>query len=328
MSEPKRPARCAFAPGLVALLLLVLPLTRPLLARAATPPERTVLALIVTNNGGGGLGRPDLHYADDDGAKYYEVFRTIATEDATFLLTHFDRDTDRLFAHLRGKAQTPDGAHVDAASRELAQRARSALALGKSVDFYFVFAGHGDVDQGQGFIELADGHLTGDDLEALLKSIPSTRSHVILDSCNSFFVLGARKAGGQHFATSEDAARKLSERLPNVGLFLSTSADGKVFEWSELQSGIFSHAVRSGLAGAADANGDGIVSYAELRAFVNVASPVVRNPAYRPQVFARAPGGRDGAALFEIAPKETFRADPMTARQHSLTPRSPHRSPS
>jgi len=43
-----------------------------------------------------------------------------------------------------------------------------------------------------------------------------------------------------------------------VGVFLSTSAESEVFGWSELQSGVFSHAVRSGLMGAADANHDGI----------------------------------------------------------------------
>lgn len=92
--------------------------------------------------------------------------------------------------------------------------------------------------------------------------------------------------------------RALRDRLPKVGVFLSTSADGEVFEWSELGAGIFSHAVRSGLAGAADANGDGRVTYAELRAFVEVATREVKNPRYRPTVFARGPAGDDQSALF------------------------------
>ncbi len=112
----------------------------------------------------------------------------------------------------------------------------------------------------------------------MLKSIPSTRSHVILDSCNSFFVLNARKPGGQRLAVTAEAAKSLSDRLPNVGVFLSTSAEAEVFEWSELQSGIFSHAVRSGLLGGADADGDGEVSYDELRGFIEVASQKVKTP--------------------------------------------------
>src|SRR5262249_25541258 len=150
---------------------------------------------------------------------------------------------------------------------ELAGRIRREQAAGKDTDFYFVYAGHGDVDRGRGFLELRDGAFTSDDLERLLKRVAATRSHVILDSCNSFFVINSRKPGGTRFATPEDATRSLSARLPNVGVFLSTSAEAEVFEWSELQSGIFSHAVRSGLAGAADANGDGVVSYQELAAF-------------------------------------------------------------
>lgn len=66
-------------------------------------------------------------------------------------------------------------------------------------------------------------------------------------------------------------------------MFVSTSAEAEVYEWSELQSGVFSHAVRSGLAGAAGADGDGAVSYDELRAFVDTATSEIRNAAFRPR---------------------------------------------
>ena len=163
-----------------------------------------------------------------------------------------------------------------------------------------MFAGHGDIQGGKGFLDLPDGAFTADDLEAMLKTVPATHAHVILDSCNSFFVVNSRKPGGRHFVTSEEASKSLSARLPNVGVFLSTSAEAEVFEWSELQSGVFSHAVRSGLAGAADVNRDGQVSYDELRAFVDIASKDVRNPAYRPQVFARGPSGKGDTSLLDL----------------------------
>jgi hypothetical protein len=67
--------------------------------------------------------------------------------------------------------------------------------------------------------------------------------------------------------------------------------------------------VRSGLSGAADANGDGVVSYDELRAFVNTASLSVRNPLYRPQVFARAPLGRGGDPIFELASADAVKIE-------------------
>jgi hypothetical protein len=269
-------------------------------ARADAPVRPVTFALIVTNNRSATLARPDLRYADDDGAKYYELFRMLAPEENTHLLTELDRDTERLFPDLAGKTFPPTRDHVLAAARAIAVSAREALAAGHAVELYFVFAGHGDVDRGQGFLELVDSQFTSEDLEALLKSIPYTHAHVILDSCNSFFVLNARKPGGQRFATSEEATRSIAARLPNVGVFLSTSSASAVFEWSELEAGIFSHAVRSGLMGGADANGDGVVSYAELRAFVGLASSALKNPIHRPQVYARGPSGSDGDAMIDL----------------------------
>jgi hypothetical protein len=308
------------------LLLLAIAFALTLIAvpgAAQSAPRKATFALIVTNNRSTRLGRAELRYADDDGAKYYETLRPLAGEDRTFLLTEFDRDTERLFADLKSKALPPDRAHLAAAAARIAEQARAARAAGSDVELYFVFAGHGDVDEGRGFLELADAPFTSDDLYALLQSIPSTRSHVILDSCNSFFVINARKPGGRHFATPEDAARALSDRLPNVGVFLSTSAEAEVYEWSELQSGIFSYAVRSGLSGAADANGDGAISYAELRAFVNIASAEVKNPAYRPRVFARGPGGNDSGALVDLRDVPGARVGLDPARSTRLTVRDP-----
>ncbi len=115
--------------------------------------------------------------------------------------------------------------------------------------------------------------------------------HIVLDSCNSWFVISPRRAGGQFFPTPAEATRALVERLPNVGVLVSTSAESEVYEWSELQSGVFSYALRSGLVGGADANHDGDLTYAELAAFIDTATKGIRNPNYRPRVFARGPGG-------------------------------------
>ncbi|MDI1429845.1 hypothetical protein [Polyangium sorediatum] len=294
MNRSARVAHLA-ASSTLALALVAMPARE-----AAAAPARAVFALVVTNNRSAELGRPELRYADDDGAKYYEAFRMLAPEDNVHLLTELDTDSTRLFPVVQKKASPPTKAGVKAAAAQIARAAGEATRDGAEVDFYFIFAGHGDVDQGKGFLELRDGRFTSDEVEAMLKSIPSTRSHVILDSCNSFFVLNARKPGGQRLAVTAKAARSLSDRLPNVGVFLSTSAEAEVFEWSELQSGIFSHAVRSGMLGGADANGDGEVTYHELRAFVEVASEKVKNPLYRPHVFAQGPRGDGRTPLFPV----------------------------
>jgi hypothetical protein len=271
-------------------------------ALAAVPvAPSTTLVLVVASNRGPALDRPPLQYADDDGAKYHEVFASLAGETNTTLLTEFDSDTARLFPQLAESVATPTRAHVEVAVERFARQASQARRLGQRVGFYFVFAGHGDVDEGRGFLELADSAFTADDLDALLRRIGADESHVILDSCNSFFVVNPRKPGGRRFATPRDAAEKLARQLPNVGVFLSTSAEAEVFEWSELQSGVFSHAVRSGLMGAADANHDGRVSYEELAGFVATAAAEIKNPLYRPKVFARGPNGDDERTLFDLS---------------------------
>jgi hypothetical protein len=267
-------------------------------ARAA---GSTTLVLVVASNRGPALDRPPLQYADDDGAKYREVFASLAGEDNTVLLTELDADSARLFPHLAGTVEAPTRGNVVTAGERLARRAREIQRAGGHVGFYFVFAGHGDVDGGRGFLELADSAFTSEDVEGLLRTVGADEAHVILDSCNSFFVINPRKPGGRRFATPKDAAEKLAKQLPNVGVFLSTSAESEVFEWSELQSGVFSHAVRSGLMGAADANRDGRVSYEELAAFVETAAAEIKNPAYRPKVFARGPNGDDERTLFDLS---------------------------
>lgn len=260
-------------------------------AKADPAPERAVVALVVTSNKSQKLSRPDLRYADDDGARYHELFAHLTPRSDVTLLTTFDRDSAKLFPDLVSKAAAPTVAGVRAAFAAIARRISDAAARGARTEFYFVFAGHGDVEEGRGFLELEDGRLVSDDLTSLVASVASTRTHVILDSCNSFFVINARKPGGRRFATAAEAGEKLNRSLPNVGVFLSTSAEAETFEWSEIGAGIFSHAVRSGLSGAADANRDGEISYEELGAFVDTASRDVKNPRFRPSVFARGPSG-------------------------------------
>ena len=294
-------------------------------ARTVSPPE--VIALIVTNNHSAELGRPELQYADDDGAKYFALFRAVTSDPNVELLTDFDRDSAGLFPEAREAARPPTRAGVNAAIARLAVRAREASASGRRVEFYFVFAGHGDVDRGRGFLELSDGRLTSDDIESMLKAVPAARAHVILDSCNSFFVLNPRRPGGRRFAVTEEAARNLSDRLPNVGVLLSTSAEAEVFEWSELQSGIFSHAVRSGLLGGADADGDGRISYDEIRAFVDVSNMTVENPLYRPKIFARGPNGHDDEPIFDLRAARAVRLELDGRVEQRVTIRDAHELP-
>jgi hypothetical protein len=270
-----------------------------LASSARAEPRTHVFALIVANNRSSTLSEPDLQYADDDAARYYQLFRSIAAPEDLALLTAFDRASLAGYKELAAFAQPPTRSALEAASARLARSVAAARARGEQTAFYFVFAGHGDVVDGRGYLDLEDTRIDGSFLEQrIVEQIPADAKHLLLDSCNSFFVVNPRKPGGRRWATPKDMAFGFSARHPEVGLFLSTNSESEVFEWSQIEAGVFSHEVRSGIAGAADVNGDGVTSYAELAGFVETANLGITPENLRPHLFYRGPRGDASAALF------------------------------
>ncbi|MEL6339844.1 MAG: hypothetical protein AAFQ65_08040 [Myxococcota bacterium] len=246
-------------------------------------------ALIVTNNRSLDLARPDLRYADDDGAQWAELFTEFLGDDAVRLLTRFDPESALLHPGWTQSVKPPSRAELSRAVDALVMGLKSdRMRFGHS-EVYLVFAGHGDLDQGLGFLELEDGRFTAADLESLIAALPADRVHLILDSCNSYFMLNPRSPSVERWEPDAEGHKSLLEKLPHVGAIISTSAEALTYEWSEIQSGVFSYELRSGLRGAADVDGDERVSYRELEAFVDIANRNVINELYRPKVFSRAP---------------------------------------
>jgi hypothetical protein len=255
-------------------------------------------AVIVTNNRSLDVDRPDLHYADDDGAKYAELFAEMLSASHVVLLTQFDAESRLLYPEWAARALVPSAASLLAATAQFADAARHDQALGRKPVVYVVYAGHGDMDGGQGYIELADGRFYSRQLDTqLLSLLDGLPVHLVLDSCNSYFMLNPRGPGQRRWA-SQSKVQSVLEHHPNVGAIISTSAEAVTYEWSELQSGIFSYELRSGLRGAADANGDGKISYLELAAFVDTANRALVNDIYRPRVYAHGPAGSPDADFF------------------------------
>ena len=155
---------------------------------------------------------------------------------------------------------------------------------------YFVYAGHGSVENGRGYLALEDARLFGADLEQLIVDcVGGAETHFIVDACYSVFLAMSRGPGGERreahgFSTLGGLAAR-----PGVGLLLSTSSARESHEWSEFQAGVFSHEIRSGLLGAADADGDGQISYREIAAFVQRANSPIPNERFRPDVYAKEP---------------------------------------
>jgi hypothetical protein len=115
-----------------------------------------------------------------------------------------------------------------------------------------------------------------------------------------FLALGRGPGAGQREDIHGFAALGGLGARRDVGLLLSTSSARESHEWSEFQAGIFSHEVRSGLLGAADANHDGHVSYREIAAFIERANALVPNDKFRPDVYVKEPAGT--AALIDLRP--------------------------
>jgi hypothetical protein len=249
-------------------------------------------ALIIGSNRSVDADVAPLKYADDDATQYLDLFRLLGAR--TYLLTSLDENTRRLHPQAAAEALEPRRASLDQAVAQLAVDVGQARDRHVDTTVYFIFAGHGNVDDsGTGYIALEDARITGADLARMVARIPATRVHIIADACASYMLAYSRGPGGQRRPVQgfQDAAQLAND--PRVGLLLSTSSARESHEWDAYQAGVFSHEVRSGLYGAADADGDGRVSYREIAAFVQRANAQIPNERFRPDVHAKAPAGSD-----------------------------------
>lgn len=265
---------------MIARLVLLCALMLPQLAVAA--PTR--FAVVIGNNRAEHSGEVTLHYADDDAAATHRLLTEAGVH--SVLLTTLDADTQRLDGAAR-----PDGpatwTALTAVLDGFFEKMRGTAEGGELLLFY---SGHGDVAHGEGYVMLEDRRLTRRLLYQLLARSPGRRNHVIIDACKSYFLAFERGPGGERadYPRAFDDGQ-VPARLANTGFILSTSSDRDSHEWERFQAGIFSHEVRSALRGAADLDGNGRISYAELGAFLNTANEGIRNRRFRPDFAIRPP---------------------------------------
>jgi hypothetical protein len=278
-------------------------------ALAAEPP--LVYAVVVGNNDGLGVLR-QLSYADDDALRFYRLAIRLAREQNVALLTELDVDTWRRI-QITGARPPPFlpptkkklTEVIELFKRQIA-RARSERP-GRPVHFYFFFSGHGE--RGYFFLKRdggsspADAAFTGADLERAFADSRATMNGLFIDACKSQSLFQPK--GGPAPVDDElgpdfsGLINKLdrSARLSPIGVLTSTVSDQPAGEARDIQGGYFSHVLTSGLAGAADANSDGVVRYGELAAFVSFHTRRIagQRPWFRP------PGGRMDAPLVTLA---------------------------
>ncbi|WP_304503206.1 hypothetical protein [Corallococcus sp. Z5C101001] len=271
---------------------------------ASAAPEQVHYALIVASNTGTEPSQAPLRYADDDGARYYELFAPRSRE--VVLLSVLDSDTQALHPGLAAKTRPPTHPALEEALARLNDRMAEDRARGAVPVLSFVFVGHGKRGAaGEGAVSLLDGPLTRTQLYARVLA-PSKAAFIqlIVDACDSYFFVhsrGALPVGPAYVdAVKGLLGNRELERFPQVGVVLSTSSEQESHEWSAIRSGVFSHMVRSALSGAGDVNGDGKVDYAELRAFVAAASQGMDDVRGQPRVFIQPPALDRSFALTDL----------------------------
>jgi hypothetical protein len=262
----------------------------------ADEPSTATFALVIGANVSVDKDLAPLKYADDDAARSFDMFRLLGAN--TTLLARLDDNTRRLHPQAAAEAHEPKKADFDSAMAKLASDVAQASERGLEPTVYVVYAGHGNVEGGRGYVTLEDSRLTGPDLARALAKVPAKRIHLVVDACSSYFLAYSRGAGGARRAVTSFATDASLISDPRIGLLLSTSSARESHEWDSFQAGVFSHEVRSGLYGAADADGDGVVTYREIAAFVSRANATIPNEKFRPDVHTRPPSG--GEALVDL----------------------------
>jgi hypothetical protein len=265
---------------------------------------RVSYAIVIGNNAPPNYGTTEvlqpLRYADDDAIRYFQLFSRFAQ---TRLLVVADPPTQKRYPEIASHAMLPTLENLRRVVAELAVQMKHDREHGDQPVLYFAFSGHGSRDDhGGAFLALLDAPLTQDVLYTLIGGLPTEFTHLIVDACNAGGVVGVR--GGNAFFANENntqtapttpaevepilQATPLANH-PNIGVILATTLGQESHEWSAIESGVFTHELLSGLSGAADVNGDLVIEYTEIQAFVASANRDVKDPRAIPQIIARAP---------------------------------------
>ena len=325
MSRPRATARALLrAAALGAALLVCAP------ARAAPAPKvapgADIFAIIIGHNDGGGV-LPDLRYADDDALRFYRLMRQLTSRDQIALFTELDVDTWRQIQ--------ASGEEAPLALPPLKSRINEVFALfkrriaerhqkhpGRKIHFFFFYSGHGE----RGYFllkktgtRLTDSVYTGADLQRAFADSPADVNQIFIDACKSQSLFTAKGAAeddelGPDFGRIIDQMERTARRDANLGIITSTQSEQPSGEARDLRAGYFSHVVVSGLTGAADANGDGIVQFREMAAFVSLYTKRLSGQ----QPWFHAPHGRLDQTLLDLRGRRDVLIFPANLGGHFL----------
>ncbi|NOZ86895.1 MAG: PEGA domain-containing protein [Deltaproteobacteria bacterium] len=268
--------------------------------------EKRLYAVVIGNDQSLDKGVSPLSYADDDAAKYFELFKAMGARVALFAV--LDPDAQKRFPAAAEASKPPRRRDVLRAVDRFFGRIEADKEDGRETHFYFVYSGHGNIGPNrEGYINLLDARFRRSELykEVIARS-PADWNHLLLDACHSYFLVKKRGAKPDSQGDYRDVVKDFMrnedlEHYPNVGVILAASSESETHEWSKWESGIFSHELRSAMLGAADVNRDGKVTYKEAASCVEAANAAVEDPKARLKVFFRPPPARVDLALVDLS---------------------------
>ena len=226
--------------GAIWLAVSVAPVTAGAAAEPATGPARRIALVVGANRGA--ADRIPLRYAVADAQRFAEVVSTMGGV----------LPADRIDLH------DPDRKALLAALERTGARAAAAKATASRVEVIFYFSGHAD-DQG---LMLGRETVPYRELRAAVSSMGADVGITILDACASGAITRL-KGGKTHPAFLSGAGSEIQGYA-----FLTSSSENETAQESErLRGSFFTHALVSGLRGAADVTGDGRVTLNEAYQF-------------------------------------------------------------
>jgi hypothetical protein len=262
------------------------------LAAAPARAESALFTIAIGHNGvPAGVTEPGvtpLRYADDDAAAVHQLGRALSRR--SFLLALPDAETVARFPDVAGQARAPALRELDRVLTEVNAAIAEATRAGDETSVVLFYSGHGTIrEDGQGALTFLDGALTRDGLyDRVLAVLTAKYVHLLVDACHAESVVRPRDGQAQVVAISEVTAsayvgRATLARFPNVGAIVASVSAAQAHEWDAYRGGVFTHEVLSGLRGGADVNGDRLIEYSELAAFLSAANHAVTDPRGRLQ---------------------------------------------
>lgn len=205
---------------------------------------------VVIGNNQGDASEQLLRYAESDAARIYEVFRDLGGfKPANMVL-------------LQGQSART----VEETVIAFNERVRSSLGEeGTQALLVVYYSGHADGDA----FHLSGTHLQTRLLSQLVSGSAATFRLLVLDACRSGVL--TRKKGGR---ITQGSPLLSSKELPGHGLAVlaASAAHEDAQESDEIRGSYFTHALVSGLMGAADQDGDGAISLSEAYQYAYAAT--------------------------------------------------------